>query len=329
MSLDISQKPTMSTFTDTGHHNCRDYHLPLHSSSTTTHLSPHPQTTSQILALRAAQKSPLNKPITRPSFPFQRLPYELRRQVYSYLLPWTETKAAPGSLFSTPCSSANAAVTAHQIHLASLPAAKYGRDTTLWHRGQTSLLCVNKQLWKECSEILYGDNVFVLFVTYDLISFRFRWILPSRLAPSMAYDFLQLLGGTKYLSLVKRLVVSVDHVDSYTGMIKYNVGGSGLTHGLRLQVRKLVRALLEGCDDPNEDAGLKKLTVRLMNGNEVLDSEKKGIVRSRESSIRSTEDVQTVLEPLSELAGLADVSLYGAITDEYKADLKRRMMQTR
>jgi hypothetical protein len=323
---------TTAPSTDTGHYNCRDYLLPPPRppppTTSTTSALPKPPTTSQILARRAAHQSPLNKPINRQTFPFLRLPCELRRHIYSYLLPYTETKASSGSLVIPPSTSnANAAVAAHQIHLASLPAAKYVKDTIIWHRGQTSLLCVNTQLFQECAAILYGQNVFVLSVAYDMISFRFRCILPSRLAPSHAYDFLALLRGPRYMPLIKRLLVSVEHVDEYTGMIKFNVGGSGLTHGLRLQLMKLVRALKPTCDSLDDDQGLKMLTLTLTNGNQaVLDSEKRGILRSRDSSVPSTEDVQTLLEPLYELSGLTDVMLYGAITNDYKECLRQSMM---
>ena len=166
----------------------------------------------------------------------------------------------------------------------------------------------------------------MLFVAYDGITFRFRWVLPSRLAPSVTFDFLGLLGGKRYVGLIRKVVVDIDCVDEYTGMIKYNVGGSGLTYGLRMQVKKLVKALRTGGEN-SHDGGLKRLTVRLMNGNEAaLDSEKRSSVRSRESS-RTIEDVQTVLEPLKELQGLVDVNLHGAIKDEYKQELRDKMMQ--
>ena len=65
---------------------------------------------------------------------------------------------------------------------------------------------------------MYGTNNFLLFVTYGGISFRFRWLLPSGLAPSRSYNFVQLLPE-RYSNLIKRIVVHVDHIDSYTGKI--------------------------------------------------------------------------------------------------------------
>jgi hypothetical protein len=316
----------MTTLTDTGHHNCRDYYHPLPVPAT-THTLPKAltmtQTTAQILALHSSQKSPLNRLPNKPSFPFLRLPYELRRKIYLYLLPHTETKASAGSLVSTTGTS-NAASSAHKIHLASLPSAKYTANTTLWHRGNTALLAVNKQLHSECASLLYGENVFVLWVSYDTIQFRFRWVLASGLAPSCAFDFLQLVKG-RYLGLVRKVVVTVDVVDEYTGMIKFNVGGSGLVYGLKLQVAKLVKALRKA----EGEEGLRRLTVRLQNGNEgVPEGEKRGVSRARERDVRGIDEVQGVLEPLRQLSGLREVVLYGAITDAYKEDLKKSMMAT-
>jgi hypothetical protein len=316
----------MTTLTDTGHHNCRDYYHPLPVPAT-THTLPKAltmtQTTAQILALHSTQKSPLNCLPNRPSFPFLRLPYELRREIYLYLLPHTETKSSAGSLVSTTGTS-NAASSAHKIHLASLPSAKYTANTTLWHRGNTTLLAVSKQLHDECAALLYGENVFVLWVSYDTIQFRFRWVLASGLAPSCAFDFLQLVKG-RYLGLVRKVVVTVDVVDKYTGMIKFNVGGSGLVYGLKLQVAKLVKALKKA----EREEGLRRLTVRLQNGNEgVPEGEKRGVGRAKERDVRSIDEVQGVLEPLKELSGLREVILCGAITDAYKEDLKKSMMAT-
>lgn len=320
----------MSTLTDTGHHNCRDYYVPIQPS--THHTLPpalyKTKSTAQILAFHASQKSPLNVPYTRQTFPFLRLPYELRRKIYSYLLPYTETKTSSGSLIAKATTGSSAASTAHKTHLASLPSAKYAKNTILWHRGQTSILSVSRQLHAECSTILYGENTFVLWISYDQIQFRFRWVLASGLAPSHAYDFLAGWGGAKYIGKIKKMVMTVDCVDEYTGMIKYNVGGSGLTHGLRLQVQKLVRRINTArAEDASEEQGLKILTVRLQNGNDgVLESEKRGIVRSRDSSVRSVEEVQGVLEPLQALTGLREVVICGAVTDTYKQELRNKMM---
>lgn len=118
-------------------------------------------------------------------------------------------------------------------------------------------------------------------------------------------------------------MVTVDVVDEYTGMIKYNVGGSGLVYGLKLQVRKLVRAVKEA----EGDEGLRRLTVRLQNGNDgVPEGEKRGTGKTPEREVRSSEEAQEVLEPLRQFKGLRELVLCGAITDAYKEELKMSMM---
>lgn len=116
-------------------------------------------------------------------------------------------------------------------------------------------------------------------------------------------------------------------------MIKFNVGGKGLTHGLRAQVGRLVGALQPPAADEEEarareegteGLGLQSLTVRLLNGNEHLDAEKRGVVRSREA-VRGVDEVQTVLEPLRELRGVARTEITGAVTEEFVAELREAM----
>jgi len=152
------------------------------------------------------------------------------------------------------------------------------------------------------------------------------------LTPSRPYEFLDLIPAT-YLRLIKRLVVTVDHVDSYTGQIKFNVGGKGLTHGLRAQVARLVDAVKTA---PNADLklntiqrgkrkgvqGVKRLTIKLLNGNDHLDADKRNRVRARESSISGVEEVQTVLEPLLSLRGLVSIKITGAVTDAFVEQLR-------
>lgn len=315
---------------DAGHHNCRDYHLKPEDTSSKPYSPP---TTASILASRAArirvsQKSPLNDTSRKePPFPFLQLPLEIRRQVYHYLLPRTEVQNETRQLFEN-LISANRIPPTHT----NLPPdvlkqllAKYttttpgpAKDKVIWRRGQTSLLAVCHQLHAECAHLLYGENTFVVFVTYDKITFRFRWFLPWGLCPNTTPDFLDLIPP-KYLKLIKRLIVTVDHVDSYTGEIKYNVGGKGLTHGLRSQVAKLTQALTS---IDNEEQGLRRLTLRLHNGNDHLDAEKRNAIKAKEPSIRGVEEVQTVLEPLQALKGLVHLDVTGSVTDDFVEQLR-------
>lgn len=300
---------------DTGHHNCRDYYLePPASIDTQTILSERKsRATTTKFPLRSSQPSPLNAP-THPTtaFPFLRLPFELRQHIYACLLPTAELVSnAPGRHVLGPAAVVRAAA----------PKPEAGRDSVIWKRGQTSLLCVNKQLFSECSNLIYGSNTFVLFVAYDSITFRFRYWLPHGLAPSHNYKFLDLIEP-KYLRKIRRIALIIEHVDSYTGMIKFNVGGKGLTHGLREQVETLVEALKT--DDP--DDGVTRIQVKLLNGNNHLDAEQRTIVKRREASTGENHDVQTVLEPLGALRGLVEVSISGAVSADYARRLKARMM---
>jgi hypothetical protein len=178
----------------------------------------------------------------------------------------------------------------------------------------------------ECAELLYGCNTFLLFVTFSGIAFRFSWLLPSGLAPTRRFDFLELLPK-KYLPLIKRVVVTVDHVDSYTGMIKFNVSGKGLTHGLRKQIQRLVNALQTSDNPKSEEVKrLAKISIRVSNGNAFLDQVKSEIVRQREGTIKISEDLEIMLEPFTTLRGIREVQVSGAVTDKFAGILKEKMM---
>lgn len=161
----------------------------------------------------------------------------------------------------------------------------------------------------------------MLFVTFERITFRFRWLSLNGLAPSRSFDFLELLPE-RYMQRIKRIVVHVDHVDSYTGMIKFNVGGKGLTHGLRIQVQRLVNALKPA--DSDHERRLSKISIRISNGNAVLDTIKSDDVRKREG-IKVAEDIKDMLEPFKQLYDVREASVSGAITDELAQELEDRM----
>lgn len=348
---------------DLGHHNCRDYYFLKPTSADEAQAQAQAQAapasipTASILAIRAAsktpsQKSPLNGPSRRPSaFRFLHLPYELRQHVYSYLLPSTDEHTDTRHLLQsisakrTPPTHTNLTPVALQALLqqqlqkqqqqqqqsaTSVSPGSTSRNI-IWRRGNTSLLAVCKQLHAECAALLYGENTFVIFVAYDTITFRFRWLLPNGLTPSRTYEFLDLVPP-RYLKLIRRLLVTVDHVDSYTGMIKYNVGGKGLAFGLQGQMRTLVTAFLTPESPQNPGAktrnshNVKRISVKLLNGNDHLDTEKRNVVKARETSIRGVDQVQTVLEPLNELRDVVQVEITGAVTDEYAHYLTGAMM---
>ncbi|KZF20597.1 hypothetical protein L228DRAFT_249351 [Xylona heveae TC161] len=206
------------------------------------------------------------------SSPLLRLPLELRNQIYSYLLP--TTIMVPG----------------------------YTKKHA-WLRGHTAILATNRQLHEEAATEMYGNAMFELEVAWAGISFGYRWLLPSGLVPNRTYPFPEYISG-RYTQRIRKFDITVHHVDSYTGMVKYNYGGMGLTDGLRDQVAKLCRVLAE-CEQ------LQELRVKLIDGN----------CRGAWGDHRG----QTVLEPLRDLRGVPRVSIAGSTTPEYAKRLKDDM----
>lgn len=314
---------------DTGHYNCRDYHISPHFAATALHGRHSLPRHESFDELEQRSRSPASQ---KPKFPLLSLPLELRQQILRYLLPRTQDSANDNTLASHARNFSAVQKRAQRgLRLPNQPTgpAAAGTSNVVWQRGNVSVLSVCRQLHDECAELVYGDNTFLLFVTFSGISFRFRWVLSSGLAPSRSYDFLELMPQ-RYLRLVKRCVLHVDHVDSYTGMIKFNVGGKGLTHGLRKQVQRLVDALklpaFEGDENGTGGRRLAKLNIRVSNGNAVLDSIKSQIVRDREGSVRVSEDLEEMLEPFAELRGVREVGITGAVTNTFARKLERTMM---
>ncbi|KAK5121890.1 hypothetical protein LTR85_004461 [Meristemomyces frigidus] len=330
---------------DTGHYNCRDYHISPHFApptivSTFTNGRYQLPRHESFDELMHRSRSPAS---FKPKFPLLRLPLELRQEILSYLLPKTKEL-----LDTNPLAHHARNFSAVQKRGAKgmrLPAAaptsnaaggSSATSNIVWQRGNINVLCVCRQLHDECAELLYGSNTFLLFITFEGITFRFRWLIPNGLAPSSSKPFLELLPE-RYMRLVKRVVVQIDHVDSYTGMIKFNVGGKGLTHGLRRQVQRLVNALKpippqsgagEDADHSSIERRLTKICIRVSNGNAVLDAVKSDIVRQREGGIRVAEDLEIMLEPLRQLYGVREVSISGAVTDRFARELEACMRST-
>ncbi|RMY79309.1 hypothetical protein D0863_00139 [Hortaea werneckii] len=361
---------------DTGHYNCRDYHVTPHFAPTTiaSDLPRHSEQQRQqqkqkhhfhyqlprhesFDELEQRSRSPAS---FKPKFPLLTLPLELRQEILSYLLPRTRVVGDTNPLAS---HAANFSAVQKRIAKGMTPpkptgpkspqprsssssSISFGAMTTsngvsnvVWQRGQITLLSVCRQLHDECAELIYGTNTFLLFLTFADITFRYRWLLLSGAAPSRHYKFLDLLPH-KYIRLVRKVVVHIDHVDSYTGMIKFNVGGKGLTHGLRRQVQRLVNALKprlppsdddvvgedpEGGqrEDENESPRyLTNLIIRVSNGNTVLDSIKSDIVRQREGGVRVNEDLEVMLEPFRQLYGVHNCSISGAVNLDFARELE-------
>lgn len=252
---------------DTGHYNCRDYHISPHFSATTlvSETNARQQWLNRHESFNDLEERSRSPASHKPKFPLFRLPLELRQQILSYLLPNTQEYRDAGLLSEHARNfSAVQKRGARGMAIPSVGASAASVSNVVWQRGNVNLFRVCRQLHQECAELVYGTNTFLLFLTYADVTFRFRWLLPSGLAPSRSYKILDLLSA-RYLSLIRKVVVHVDHVDSYTGMIKFNVGGEGLKYGLRRQVQRLVNALQaspeEESKDEEMDHELAKLTV--------------------------------------------------------------------
>ncbi|KAI9874679.1 MAG: hypothetical protein M1830_009421 [Pleopsidium flavum] len=196
------------------------------------------------------------------------LPFEIRSHICSYLLPTTVEQNSKG---------------------------------IVWRRGNVAILAVNKQLYEEALKILYGNSTFVVDVDWDAISFKYQWLLPSGLVPSRTMRFPDDIAA-RNVPLIKRLHIRVHHVDSYTGMVKYNYGGHGLTDGLKSRVEDLCR-VLKGFPV------LAKLEIELLDGN------------------KDMELGQTVLEPFSQLSNVHRATVSGPVAVAYARYLEGCMIR--
>lgn len=257
--------------------------------------------------------------------PLLRLPVELRRQIYSFLLPYTFALALQYHRSPDPTPRAE-----YNLTFVCLPSAAAGswkmqktspkseRSTgndIVWRRGCTSLLAVNKQIHEEAADMLYGSNTFVLDVTFRKISFRYRWCTENGLTPSRTFDWLEHFSQ-RNLMRVKRYVVNVESVDDYTGMIKYNVGGRGLPAGIRARVRELVDLLVLVRD-------LHKLDVHLIDGDISRHRFPSGRVHRVQDESHYAQ-TQTVLDPFRALYGVRQVQVTG-VSEEYAKALEVSM----
>ncbi|KAF2651378.1 hypothetical protein K491DRAFT_781890 [Lophiostoma macrostomum CBS 122681] len=187
----------------------------------------------------------------------------------------------------------------------------------VWRRGCTRLLSVCQQIHDECVDMIYGSNTFVLHITFDSIKFRYQWMVANtNITPNGTKDFLDYFSQRNLLR-IKNYVVNVEHVDDYTGMIKYNCGGRGLTVGIRAQVQQLVELL-------GLVKGLRRVRVHLIDGAISRVRFPSGRVH-RVQDEKNFESSQMVLEPFRCLYDVRWVEITG-VSEEYKEDLEASMM---
>jgi hypothetical protein len=190
----------------------------------------------------------------------------------------------------------------------------------VWLRGQTALLQVSHQVHEECADLLYGSNAFEIDIKYDSIKFRYAWLIPSGLRPKVLYDFPSFLSR-RNIQRIRNYVLNIEHVDSYTGRIKYNIGGAGLTAGVMDQVGKFVNEVRE-----RKEFG--RVVVRLSEGNQVLSEIRRPGLRVH-CVERGTNSAlaQTVLSPLHFMRTVGWAEVTGSVTPEYAAEIKRAMTE--
>ena len=331
---------------DTGTYNCRDYHITPHFSATT--LTNNTASNNALLHrheswadLEHRSRSPAS---FAPKFPLLKLPLELRQQIFLYLLPRTQELGTHVDALETHVRNFSAVQRRVRKGMELPPEKEKQKKPSpaasvptniAWRRGHTALFAVCRQLHDECADLVYGGNTFMLGVTFSSITFRFRFLLPSGMAPKREYNFLELMPE-RYLRRLRRVLVCVDHVDSYTGMIKYNVSGKGLMHGLRRQVLKLVCALQplgeQGQEEGGADGaggvveaescpGLARVLIRISGGNAVTASLKTQFGEAQ----RISKDIEEILEPFGHLCGVRDARVMGAVGHDYARALEERM----
>lgn len=192
-------------------------------------------------------------------------------------------------------------------------------NETMWRLGCIAVLSTCHLMHAECISALYGTNTFVLDVSFDAIKFRQRWRTPGNLTPGRSLAFLEHFSQRNLLR-IRNYVVNVEHVDDYTGMIKFNCGGRGLSAGIRARVQELVD-LLAGVPD------LHRVHVHLIDGAISRVRFPSGRVH-RVQDVQNFSTSQTVLDPFRGLCGVRKARVTG-VSEAYAHDLEVSMARTR
>ena len=261
--------------------------------------------------------------------PLLRLPLEIRRHIYQYVLPYTTTLDVR---FQRPTGEPERSEYNLTFVRESLGPGVWKMQKTLpktdretgndivWRRGCTKLLVINHQIHDECVDMIYGDNTFVIDVAFDSIRFRYRWLVHStNITPRGTKEFLEHFSQ-RNLIRVKNYIVNIEHVDDYTGMIKYNCGGRGLTAGIRDQVQTLVDLL-------SVVSHLHRLQIHLIDGAISRVRFPSGRVHRVQDSQNYWQS-QTVLEPFRRLYEVRKVAITG-VSPEYAEALVANMKASR
>ncbi|KAF2715039.1 hypothetical protein K504DRAFT_469366 [Pleomassaria siparia CBS 279.74] len=261
--------------------------------------------------------------------PLLRIPIELRHQIYTYVLPSTssfDVRLQRGSGEQPERSEYNLTFVretfGNGVWKMQKTLPKTDRETgneIVWRRGSIGILGVCKQVHDECVDLIYGDNVFVIDVAFDGIKFRYRWRTANNLTPNRSILFLTHFSQ-RNLMRIKNYVINVEHVDDYTGMIKYNTGGRGLTAGIRDRVQNLLDLL-------SVVPHLHRLHIHLIDGAISRVRFPSGRVH-RVQDENNFSHSQIVLDPFHRLYAVRKASVTG-VSDEYAKALEQSMTNTR
>ena len=178
---------------------------------------------------------------------------------------------------------------------------------------------MSRQVHEEAADILYGDSTFVIDVTFSAINFRYRWRTANNLTPNQTYQFLDHFSQRNLLR-IRNYVVNIESVDDYTGMIKYNYGGRGLSAGIHSKVRELVDLLVAVPQ-------LHRLQVHLIDGAISRVKFPSGRVH-RVQDKSNISQTQLVLNPFRALYGVR-IAVVSGVNDEYKEELEKSMTKER
>jgi hypothetical protein len=146
-----------------------------------------PPSVSYILASRNKQQLEDDPPeVALPAL--LALPLELRRKIYSHLLPRTNFNIQT-----------------------------YRGGRTIWEVGNIALFSVCRQLYDECAAMLYGENIFEIRVGYDRVEFvqlrKLKWNGVVPLSTPLFSDFF----ADRVVKRMRWVVVNIQYVDDYTG----------------------------------------------------------------------------------------------------------------
>jgi len=120
--------------------------------------------------------------------PLLALPLELRREIYSYLLPCTN------------CDDRT-----------------YDGGKVIWNVGNIALFSVCHQLYEECAAILYGENIYEIRVEYGWTEFIQLRELKCNDVVTMTKPLSRGSFEDRVLKRMRWVVINIQYIDDYTG----------------------------------------------------------------------------------------------------------------